>query len=299
MPYLTIPGVPKTPDEDRTVYTQAVSKDFFQTLEMPLAEGRQFVDSDRDRRVGIVNQTLARRFFGSDSAIGRFVAITKNPDAPSPPAGELLEIVGVVRDAKYQTLRDVALPTVFLPFSHMAGGATFMVRTRTPAALGAGEVRTALASAMPGFSAGDFRTQKAQIGVTFAREEHFAAVATAFAGLAIVLTAVGLYGLVSYTVARKTPEIGLRIALGASRRHVLRDVLRETITLASLGIALGLFAATSLSSVVGSLLFGLSAGDTWTRVLAIAMLAAVCMLAAALPARRAAFVDPIVALRAE
>jgi predicted permease len=299
MPFLTVPGRPRESGEDRTVYSQAVSPEFFSTTGMQLTAGRTFIESDRLRRVAVVNETLARRFFPDGSALGRFVGESKDSSAPDLPPEALMEIVGIVRDAKYMTLRDGAIPTMFVPFSQNPGEATFLVRTTTPAAGFREAVQRTVRETAPTLAGVDFRTQEEQAAVTYARESHFASLSLLFAGLALVLTSIGLYGLLSYSVARRTPEIGLRMALGAQPRAVVQTIVRETSWLVAAGVGAGLVGAAALSRFMGRLLFGLAPNDPATIAGGVAIMGVVAAVAAAVPARRAARVDPVIALRAE
>jgi predicted permease len=299
LPFLTVPGRRREAGEDRTVYSQRVSPEFFATTRMPLTAGRTFLESDRGRRVAVVNETLARRFFPNGDAIGRFVGESKDPEAPDLPTASLMEIVGIVRDAKYMTLRDDAVPTVFVPFFQDPGEATFLVRTVGDPASLAETLRRVTREVTPAIAVVNVRTQQDEAAVTYARESHLAALATLFALLALALTSIGVYGLLSYTVARRTREIGLRMALGASRWSVVNTILGEMAGLLIAGIAVGVAAASAVSRLVASLLFGVAANDAVTYAVVVGVLAVVACVAAALPARRAAYVDPAIALRAD
>jgi ABC-type antimicrobial peptide transport system permease subunit len=160
-------------------------------------------------------------------------------------------------------------------------------------------VRRVARDATPSLAVVSFRTQEEQAALTYARESHVASIATLFAALALVLTSIGLYGLLSYTVAQRTREIGLRMALGAGRGAVVAALLREVGWLVAAGVTLGLAASAAAVRLVDSLLFGLEANDPATLAMVVATLAVIAGFAAALPARRAARVDPVIALRAE
>jgi predicted permease len=299
MPTLTVPGQPREPGEDRTVYTQSVSPQFFATAGIPLTAGRTFVDSDRGRRVAVVNETLARRFFANGDAIGRFVGMSKDPEAPDLPLSALMEIVGIVRDAKYMTLREQTPPTLFVPFFQNPGEATFMVRSAGDSPSLADTVGRVAREVTPVIAVVNVRMQDEETARTYARESHMASLATLFGVLALVLTAIGLYGLLSYSVARRTREIGLRMALGAQRWNAVASILGETAWLLIAGVAVGVLASSTASRFVASLLFGVAANDAATYAVVVGVLAVVACAAAALPARRAAHVDPAIALRAD
>lgn len=297
MPFLTVPGVPREGNEDRTVYTQAVSADFFRTMEMAIVAGRGFEDQDRSRPAAVVNETLARRFFGGTSAIGRRVAITKDPASPDVAEDQLIEVIGIVRDAKYMTVRDDIPPTVFV-LPNQPGTFTFSLRAADPLSL-VTPVRTVTQQVSNTLIATDFRTQDELAARLVARERSFARLASLFGALALVLTSIGLYGLLSYRVARRTRDIGIRMALGAGRGNVIGSVLSETLLLVVVGVVAGLAASSAVTRVFASLLFGLERHDVVTLVASVAVMVGVALLAAALPARRAARVNPLTALRSE
>jgi putative ABC transport system permease protein len=176
---------------------------------------------------------------------------------------------------------------------------TFFVRTAAAPASFVEMIRRVARDVAPAIAVVDAQTQEELTAVTYARESHLASLATLFATLALALTAIGLYGLLSYSVTGRTREIGLRMALGARRGDVIRAILRETAWLVAAGVVLGLVAAPAASRVLANLLFGLAPTDAVTFTIVVAVLAVVALLASALPARRAARVDPVIALRAE
>jgi ABC-type antimicrobial peptide transport system permease subunit len=195
-------------------------------------------------------------------------------------------------------VREDPLPTLFVPMTDV-GAVTVAVRTAA-APLGlASAVREAAREFGSGLVLSDFRTQADQAAQTFAREHDFALIASLFGILALVLTSIGLYGLLSYGVARRTHEIGIRMALGARRGDVVRRVLRETMTLVGVGVIIGVAAALGIARVVQSLLFGVRPFDPIAMGVAVTLLVVIAIVAAALPARRAARVDPLIALRSE
>jgi predicted permease len=298
MPYLHVPGQPKQSDEDRTVYTQAVSATFFSTMEMPIIAGRAFAAADRTAPVAIVNETLARRFFPGTLALGHQIAITKDPTAVSIGNSQLLEIVGIVRDAKYMTIRETTLPTAFYPNAD-SGRAVFAVRAGGDPTSLIPTIQQTLRELRPALVPSEFRTQADQTARTFAEEQHFAWISSLFGSLALLLTSIGLYGLLSYRVARRTRDIGIRVALGASRACVVRSVLGEMLVLVAAGVVAGLGAAALITRLVQSTLFGLAPWDPISQAVAVAMMLAVAIVAALVPARRATRLDPVSALRAE
>ena len=291
MPYLTVPGLPKEAGEDRTVYYQSISPAFFATLEMPIVAGRGLEAQDRQRPMAIVNETLARRFFAGVSPLGKRVGVTKDPTAPDLPDRDLLEIVGVVRDAKYETVRQDTPPLVFVPMTQAATVSYAVRATVDPLSL-APAIRAAGTEVASFLTISDFTTEAEQAMLTFARERHVALLSAVFGTLALALTSIGLYGLLSYGVARRTQEIGIRMALGADPLRVIRGILSETLALVAVGLVLGLLSARALTGLVQSMLFGLGANDPATFAATVAVMLAVAVLAAALPARRCGRVDP-------
>jgi len=279
------------------MFYQAVSVGFFETMGMPIVDGRTLVSQDADHPVAIVNETLARRFFGG-SAVGRRVGITKDSNAPQLAESDLIEIVGVARDAKYMTVREQGMPTVFVSGILPNAGA-FAIRTAGDPHSVVRFIRSAAEQTSEMLTVSDFRTQSEQMSLTFSRERHFAVISSLFGVLTLLLTSIGIYGLLSYSVARRTQEIGIRIALGAPRWHVMLHVMREVVLLVLVGVAAGLAAASTTTRVIESSLFGLSSNDPLTIGLSMLLMIAMSLLAGLMPARRASNVDPIVALRYE
>jgi len=272
--------------------------DFFKTMKIPLLRGRDFTERDNENapRVAVVNETLVKCYFGDGDPVGQRIGWDRtNVD---------MEIIGVAKDAKYDSLRVETAATVYHPFrqadiQHMH----FEVRTAgDPKALIA-DVRRALASLDRNIPLYDVKTQTEQIDELLMQERLFAKLASFFGLLALVLACMGLYGVLSYAVVRRTSEIGIRMALGARRRNILAMVLRETLLMVAIGLALGIpasFAATHFAaSVISDLLYGLKANDATSVVIACAALVAVSGVAGYLPARRASLVDPMVALKYE
>lgn len=272
-----------------------VSPGFFRTLGIPLLGGRDFYESDDEKhgRVAIVNRNLAERLFPNGDAIGKSIRFGFMPDY------ENLEIVGIARNARIFDIRDSTTPVVFLSsfqYPHEWGG--LILRTKeAPEAL-AKTVSHEVESLGHEYVLRT-RTVAQTISVELVEERVTAMLCGFFATLAILLASIGLYGLMSYAVTRRTREIGIRVAVGAPRQSVLWLVLRETLTLALLGIAIGIPSALAATRLIASMLFGLTPSDVPTIVAVSVLLLVVAIFAGYLPARRASVIDPIVALRTE
>jgi predicted permease len=275
-------------------------ENFLEAMEIPLLAGRSLSERDDSRspRVAVVNQTFARKFFGGENPVGRRITF----DAEKP--GEV-EIVGLARDAKYTSQRAETPPTAYLPWLQelrSSGSVFFEVRTAgDPEAVVAG-VRRAVREVDENLPVNDVKTQVEQADETMALERLFAKLLSLFGLLAQTLAAVGLYGVLAWSVARRTHEIGIRMALGAARANVLWMVLRQGMTLTLAGVALGLLGAYALARYVGSLtgmLYGVEPADPLTFALIALLLTLVALVACLVPARRATRVDPTVALRYE
>jgi predicted permease len=274
----------------------AVDSAFFDTFRIPMLRGRTFSSTVAPDGPGlaVVNEALARQLFGTTDVVGRrFVGSLRAGSKPT-------EIVGVARDAHYTSLRTSPPPTAYFPYQQApAGRVTFAIRTAGDPLAMASTVRDAIRrvdSTLPLFHV---RTQEDQIRRSTAQERLFANLALLLGAVTLVLSAVGLYGILAYAVTRRTPEIGVRIALGAERRQVRWLILRQSFVLVGLGLLLGIPAAAASAHLLESLLFGLSPYDLRALSVAVVLMVAVGMAAAYFPARRAARIDPLTALRRE
>ena len=279
---------------DERVASNRVAVNFFETMEMPLLLGRRFTHTDDARapKVAIVNQTMARRYFGDENPIGRRFGFGGNRED----AGKI-EIVGVVGDAKYTNLRRDISPTIYIPYiQDSVGQMNFAVR-------GAGELATSIRDAIREVDSNlplfEIKTQIQQAKESLAQERLFATLSSFFGVLAMLLSCVGLYGVMSYGVRRRTNEIGIRMALGATPPRVMRMVMRETMVIVGIGVAIGLGTALALTRLIVAMLYGLAPSDPITMAVAVILMSGVAAVSGYIPARRASRVDPMVALRYE
>ncbi|HEY2546275.1 MAG TPA: ABC transporter permease, partial [Candidatus Acidoferrum sp.] len=272
-----------------------VSPGFFRSLGIPLLRGREFTDADDQHhpRIAIVNSALADRLFPNGDAIGKTIRFSFMPEYQN------LEIVGVAHDARVFDLRNVAAPVIYFSFFQYPPQWGNLI-VRTGAAREAIEKTVSHEIESLGHEyALSTKTIPQVISHELVEERVTAMLSGFFAALALLLASIGLYGLMSYTVTRRTREIGVRVAVGAQRQNVLWLVLQETLALALLGILIGIPSALAAARLIASMLFGLSPSDGPTIAAVSLLLLLVALLAGYLPARRASTIDPIVALRSE
>ncbi len=283
-------------------YRHTVRENFLDAMGIPLLRGRTFTthDDTKTPRIAVVNQTFANKYFPNQDPIGkRFTFDTAKPDE--------IEIVGVAQDAKYTRQRDEIPPTVYSSFrqDRPMGSGTFEVRTGGDPNTVVAAMRQAVKEVEPNLPIGVVRTQIEQGDETLRMERLFAKLLTLFGLLAQQLAAIGLFGVLAYTVSQRTHEIGIRMALGASRADVLKMILRQGMTLAVIGVVLGLAGAYVLTKyleswiALSSMLFGVQVSDPLTYGVIAVLLTVVAFIACYIPARRATKVDPMVALRYE
>ena len=274
-----------------------VGPGFFATMGIPLLAGRDFIEMDRigSHRVAIVNESFARYFFGDKDALGRHFVENRFKGTPDPET----EIVGVVKDTRAGSLREEQRRFVYVPYTQEKGigEMTFYARTTLDPAALAPRIRAIVRRVDPTLPVTGLKTMSAQIGESLFVERLVAALSAAFGLLATLLAAMGLYGVMSYAVSLRTREIGIRVALGADRKSVLLMVLREVAVLALVGVAIGLPGGYGLGRLVEAQMFGLTARDPFTFVVATVTLLATALLAGYLPALRATRVQPMEALR--
>jgi predicted permease len=290
---ISVKGSSAQPGEEIAIPWMQVYPNSFATLDIPLLAGRDFTpqDTGQSQRVAIINESMARRFFGSENPLGhRFGNFMLE-----------MEIVGVVKDTKYRSLHEQAGPMFYVPFYQFGrqGRMTLVVRTGgDPTMVAAAVQREAriFDDAMPFFAV---ETLATQVEASISQERLVAMLSSIFGLLALLLACIGLYGILSYTVTRRTNEIGIRLALGAQPQDILWLVFRDALWLVLIGIAIGGPAAVAATRLISSQLFGVKGADLFTIFSAGMILMTVAALASYLPARRATRVDPLVALRSE
>ena len=288
------PGLANPPQGYNSGY-QIVTPGYFRTLGAPLLMGRDFDshDSASAAQVVVINRTLANRFFPNENPIGQRVLVWHDESAPR-------EIVGVVSDLKSEDLTAAAGAEMFVPIAQSPfSDMTLVVRTEGPPAGAVDAVKGALQAVDPTQPPYDMRTFDAIMSDALAQQRFSVMLFGAFAALALILAAVGLYGVMTHHVAGRAHEMGVRLALGALPSEVRGLVVREGLWLIAIGVAIGLPASSVVSRLFGKLLFGVRPGDPVTLVGVTALIAVVTWLSAYLPARRATRVDPATVLRGD
>ena len=296
---ISILGYAAKRDEPVDTVGNFVAARYFETVGIPVLLGRPIgpQDTATSSKVVVVNQTFANEYFPDGNAIGRSFTVA-DPRVPG-----TWQIVGVVRDAKYSSAREAPQRMIYLPLVQIAGPHAYahslqVLTVGDPARVGE-EVRRALAQVDPNLAVLKMETITQQVNHLVDQEQLISQLCAWFAMLALLLTSIGLYGVMTYNVARRTHEIGVRMALGAQNREVQWMILRESLLLLGIGVILGVPATMAATRLVGAQLFGLSPSDPPTFVAAILAISIVALLAAYFPARRATRVDPMVALRDE
>jgi hypothetical protein len=269
---------------------------------IPILYGRGIQEQDaapaggKAPRVAVINQTFAKKYFANSNPIGKRVRDTY------PGSSADAEIVGVAADAKYNNLREDTKPRLYAPMFNplwVSEMAYFEIRTAGDTASVSSAIRAIVHDANPAIPEIEIRTMPDLVVESLHTDYFVARLASAFGLLAIVLAGVGLYGIMAFTVARRTRDIGIRMTLGASPSTILRQVLRETLSLMLVGIVVGVPIALAGTHLIRSMLFGLGAADPYALMAACVILAAIAAAASYIPARRASHVDPMVALRYE
>jgi putative ABC transport system permease protein len=284
----------------RELRHKEVTPGYFDAMGLRLLEGRDFADSDGPEapRVVVVNEALARAYFGDEDPLGRRIAFRRA--APGQPAAPWWTIVGVAQDEKQNALDEPVAPEVYETHRQNSSlGFTIVVRSSTPATSLVPAARVALSEMDPGVAMFDVRPLRDVVTASMARERFTTWIVALFAGLALAIAAIGIYGVVAHAVSGRTREIGVRVALGATRRDVIGLVLVEALTLVGAGLAAGLVLCIASTRMIRTLLFQTAPTDVVTYVTVVGLLAAVALLASWVPLRRALSVDPNVALRWE
>jgi len=293
---IKVDGYAAKENEDLNPNVDGIGPGYFSTLGVPLVAGREFTAADdtNSPHVAIINETMARYFFGTSSPIGRRMWFGRDRKTD-------IQIVGVVKDTRSMSLKKEPVRFVYIPYAQdpSLGPLTFYVRATAGPSAPAAAIRDAVHRIDPSLPMYGMKSMTAQVDESLFVDRMVAALSVAFGALATLLAALGLYGVISYAVARRTREIGIRMALGAERNRVLWLVLREAAVMAGIGIVAGLGAAMLLVRYVQAQLYGLSATDPRTLSGAAALLAVIALLAGYVPARRATTIDPMLALRTE
>ena len=267
---------------------------YFRTLNVPLLRGRLFSEREMRERsnVVVINEALARRYFPGADPLGKSLVIAMNdPNVPT-------EIVGIVADVKYADLATEARPMTYWPHPQLAYSAmTVTMRTASDPATFAPMLEREVRALDKDQPVSDVRTMDQWVARTLSQARFSSTLLTTFAGLALLLAAIGIYGVMSYAVSQRTSEIGIRLALGAESRDILGMIIANAVRLAGLGLAIGVVLALALGRTLTSLLYETPATDPLTFAVVVGVLGAVALVASYLPARRASRIPPVEALR--
>jgi predicted permease len=281
---------------DTLTFLNRVSKGYFETMGTPILLGRDFGEQDslNSPKVMIISETTAEQFFASQNPIGKTIAMDE------PTEKEVFEVIGVVKDIKYRQVDEETKRTAYVAAAQSGPGSSvwYAIRSGGPTEALTPAIRSTFNQVHPTIAL-EFRDFESQIRESLLQPRVVALLSTVFGSLALLLAMVGLYGITAYGVAGRQSEIGIRMALGAQARSVIWLVLRDVVLLLAMGTALGLAAAVALGRLITSLLFGVQPNDALQLMSAAVVLAAATAIAAYLPARRAARLDPMTALRQE
>jgi putative ABC transport system permease protein len=286
-----LPGSDKSHNADLRIATA----DYFRTMAIPTLRGRTFADQDsaNGQAVIVVNEALARTVFPNDDPVGKF--ILQGPETPK------LQIIGVVGNVRHARLESLPNPEIYAPLGQISWPSMFVaVRTATSSPLSLlPAIQNAIWSVDKNVALADVRTMDDLIAKSVSSRKFTMLLLTSFAGIAVVLAAIGLFGVMSYSVVQRAREIGVRMALGARRIDIFKLIVREGMVLTAIGLGLGVVAAIAVTRLISGLLFGISATDFSTFAVLSGLLALVAFVACWWPAHRASQVDPIITLRAE
>jgi predicted permease len=289
-------GQTPPPENERDVQNNKVGPAFFTTMALPIVLGRALgpQDTEKSPKVAVINETMARRFFPNGSPIGR-----RFGEGEPEHSGDI-EIVGVAKDAKYESLREKPQAAAYYPYTQSFGYlGNLEVRFSGDLRGIVPEIRRAIGEVNRDLPITEVRTLAEQVDGSLVAQKLIARLSSFFGGLALLLASIGIYGILSYAVSRRTSEVGLRMALGAKPSHVVWLVMRDVVALVAIGLAIGIPTAVALERLVSSMLFGVTNLDAVSIAAAVMVLVAVAGVAAYLPARRASLVDPMTALRYE
>jgi predicted permease len=296
--WVTIEGYTPKQGETPDPHMQYCTPAFFKTLKIPVLLGRDFMPKDVEGapKVGIVNQKFAKRYFGSASPLGRHLGMGIDPGTKLD-----IEIVGVAGDTKYESMREEIPYELYIPYTQtdFVTGMTVYARAQSDPTGIFNMLRPTVREVDAGVPMYDLRTLDDQIEISLLTERLLATLSSVFGCLATLLAALGLYGVMAFMVARRTREIGIRMALGADSGSVVWMVMREVLALAAMGVAIGLGAAWAATRFIETQLFGIQPTDWLTMALAALGIGVVAGLAGYVPARRATGIDPMRALRWE
>jgi putative ABC transport system permease protein len=290
---------PVPPGQEPLSHLRSVTPGYFRTLHIPILRGEGFTENYRKNSPGriIINETMANRFWPGEDPIGQRMSIGMGVDDDDPTKWE---IVGIVGDVRHAALDVEPLPEMYVPHSQQSWPfLTLVVRSSTDPMSLAGPVRNAILAIDKDQPVSSIKPMESMVSASVARPRFYLLLLAIFAALALVLAAVGIYGVLSYSVTQRMHEIGIRLALGAKPSDVIKLIVGQGMTLALIGVAIGLIAAFGLTRLMTSLLYGVSATDPWIFAVLALLLAGVALLASYVPARRATRVDPMIALRYE
>ena len=291
---MTFADRPPSPTGNAMVGVHWVSPDWFSTMRVPLKRGRMFAQSDRlnGPKVVLINEAAARRYFPGEDPIGKKVAVYQGGFHTG------AEVIGIVGDVKYGTIDSLARPDAYISYtqSRLSRMMIFARTTGDPTSL-APSVRAAVRRVAPEAPVFDIKSMPARVATATAQTRFSAVLLTLFAAVAVSLAVMGIYGVLSFAVTQRTPEIGIRMALGADGGRVLGLVLRDAVRLTAAGLVIGLAAALALTRVLRSMLYDVSTTDPLTYAAMTGALLVAVLAASFIPARRASAVDPVTALR--
>jgi predicted permease len=289
---VAIDGYAPAKYEDMRLNYETVGPQYFQTMRIPLAHGRDFDERDQDGAPGvaIINETMARRYWPGGDVLGRRIKLSK----------DWLEIVGIAKDVKNRSLREAPQPFLYLPLlQDYRSNMILVARTPTEPQQVSNSVRAVVAALDPGIPIFDVKTLEEHVGVSLYLQRMAATLLSIFGLLALSLAAIGLYGVMAYSVSQRTRELGIRVSVGAERRDIFKLILGQGLALSVVGLLAGLIASLAATRLTAKLLYGVSATDPITFLGIALLLLCVTMLACYFPARRATKVDPMTALRFE